>query len=126
MSSDKPQAIYRRDYTAPDYWIDTVDLDFELGEEATLVRARLAVHRNPALEGDPPPLVLVGEELELLELRIDGEDVPSSRYQTVPDALSVDGVPARFELETLVRIYPDQNTSLSGLYRTSGKLLHPV
>ncbi|MBW2698679.1 MAG: aminopeptidase N [Deltaproteobacteria bacterium] len=120
MSSEKPQAIFRHDYRGPDYWIDTVDLDFELGADATLVRARLALHRDPALAGDPSPLVLVGEELELLELRVDGDDVPKSRYHTTSDQLILEGLPERFELETLVRIHPEQNTTLSGLYRTSG------
>ena len=51
---------------------------------------------------------------------LDGETLPKSRYHATPGELSVAGVPARFELETLVRIHPEQNTALSGLYRTSG------
>ncbi len=120
MSSDKPQVICRSDYREPDYWVDTVDLDFELGETETAVRARLGVRRNESLSGDPPPLVLLGEELSLERVWLDGEPLAASRYHVAEDTLTVDGVPARFELETLVTIKPQANTALSGLYRTSG------
>ena len=81
MSGEKPKRIYRADYQEPDYWIDSVDLDFDLADEVTAVRAKLAVRRNPALRGDPPPLVLVGEELSLKGLWIEGEELPASRYR---------------------------------------------
>jgi aminopeptidase N len=120
MKSEKPKTIHRSDYRQPDYWIDTVDLDFALGEEETLVRAKLTVRRNAALSGDAPPLELVGEEMTLEGLWLDGEALPASRYHTTESELVVEGVPARFELETLVKIRPQDNTALSGLYRTSG------
>ena len=65
MSGEKPQTIYRADYREPDYWIDSVDLDFDLGDDVTAVRAKLGVRRNPMLRGDPPPTVLAGEALSL-------------------------------------------------------------
>jgi len=120
MTSEKPQAVHRKDYREPDYWIDAVDLDFELGEDETLVRARLQLRRNEGLSGDPPALELVGEELDCRGVWLDGEELPASRYHASPDGLRVERVPARFELETLVALRPQDNTSLSGLYRTSG------
>ena len=44
----EPQAIRLADYTAPDYLVDTVDLEFDLEPKETVVRARLALRRNPA------------------------------------------------------------------------------
>jgi aminopeptidase N len=120
MTSEKPQTVHRKDYREPDYWIDAVDLDFELGEDETLVRARLQLRRNEGLSGDPPALELVGEELDCRGVWLDGEELPASRYHASPDGLRVERVPARFELETLVALRPQDNTSLSGLYRTSG------
>ncbi len=120
MSTEKPQAVFREDYSPPDYWIDTVDLAFDLDEEETLVRARLEIRRSQDLKGDAPPLILVGEELECLGVWLDGEALAESRYQVGEEELRIDAPPARFELETLVRIKPQENTSLSGLYRTSG------
>jgi aminopeptidase N len=120
MSAEKPQAIHRLDYRPPDFWIDTVDLEFELGEEHTLVRARLSLRRNADFTGDPPPLVLVGEAMELLDVSVDGEALAASGYQVSDETLTVDHVPDRFILETVVRIKPQENTALSGLYKTSG------
>ncbi len=118
MSSEKPKTHYRRDYAEPDYWIDTVDLDFDLGEDETLVTARSPCVGMRRSAGDAPPLVLHGEALELLEVAIDGEALPASRYHTTDLDLTIDGVPARFALRTRVRIKPQENTALSGLYRS--------
>jgi len=120
MASEKPKTIHRQDYRAPDYRIDSVDLEFDLGEEVTEVRARLAIRRNELLSGDPPPLVLDGEDLEPRGIWLDGAPLPASRYHVGPEGLTIERVPARFELETRVAIRPQENTSLSGLYKTSG------
>ena len=80
MSEEKPVTYYRKDYREPDYWIDQVDLDFELEAEATEVTAILSIRRNETLEGDAPPLVLDGEELETLGVWLDGEALSDSAY----------------------------------------------
>ena len=59
MSSEKPQAVLREDYCPPDYWIDSADLCFDLGEEQTEVRARLEIRRRNDLVGDQGKLVNV-------------------------------------------------------------------
>ncbi|MEZ6002749.1 MAG: M1 family aminopeptidase [Planctomycetota bacterium] len=117
QTQSAPARKYRKDYQQPDYWIDSVDLDFELGEDGTIVTCRAAVRRN----GDHDrPLVLDGEELETLSIRIDGQLWGSDKYSEEAEKLSVHGVPASFTLETRVRIHPESNTSLSGLYKSSG------
>ncbi len=118
MSDEKPQPVYRSDYRPPDYWIESVDLHFELGADETRVHSKLAVRISEALSGDPPPLVLHGEELELSEVRIDGRELAPSEYHATDGALTIAGVPRRFELETAVRLQPQANTALSGLYRS--------
>jgi aminopeptidase N len=118
--SEKPRAVYRADYRPPDYRIESADLRFELFEEEAIVEARLAVVRSESLSGDVPPLVLDGEELELREIAIDGRPLAASEYQLGDESLSVDAPPARFELFTRVAIRPQDNSELSGLYRTGG------
>jgi len=121
MSIEKPQTVHRLDYRPPDYTIDQVDLDFTLGEDETIVVARLSVRRNfAALAVEAPPLVLDGEDLETLEVRLDGEPLGEPRCHVADTALTVERPPERFVLETRVRIRPHENTHLSGLYRTSG------
>ena len=43
MTEAAHATIYRKDYTPPDYLVDTIDLRFELGEETTRVHSRLSV-----------------------------------------------------------------------------------
>jgi aminopeptidase N len=120
MSAEKPQVVYRRDYRPPDYRIESVDLDFDLREDETLVRAQLAIHRDAAVVGDPPPLVLAGQGLETLSLAIDGRPLGAREYGVDDESLEIPAPPERFTLESLVRIHPERNTALSGLYRSSG------
>jgi aminopeptidase N len=114
-----PQPKYRRDYAPPPYWVDRVDLRFELGEAGTLVHGELRVRRAEGAD-ESAPLVLDGEELELLRLAVDGEELPPERYTYAGDTLTVRGVPDAFTLASTVRIHPETNSELSGLYKSSG------
>ena len=120
MSDSKPKTVLRSDYRVPDYWIDNVDLLFELGENETIVTGRLSIRRRGDAPVGPLPLVLDGEELELLEIRIDGRTLAPSEYRVEHDSLTIDAPPERFELATRVAIHPETNTKLSGLYKSSG------
>ncbi len=120
MSAEKPKVVHRRDYRAPDYRVDSVELDFDLREDETLVRARLAMHREPVALGDVPPLVLAGHELETLSVAIDGRTLGEREVAIGEESLEIAAPPERFTLDTLVRIHPERNTALSGLYRSSG------
>jgi len=113
MKTDTPQTIYLKDYTVPAYLIDTVDLDFNIESGGTTVTSTLAMRRNPAAAAQP--LVLDGEELETLAVRLDGKPVTPTLTATT---LSLDALPEAFTLQTVVRIDPDKNTRLSGLYRS--------
>ena len=113
MKTNTPQTIYLKDYTQPAYWIDTVDLDFDIGAGGTTVRATLAMRRNPAVAAQP--LVLDGDELETLSVAVDGQKWP---FSETPTQLTLSDLPDAFTLTTEVRIQPDNNTRLSGLYRS--------
>ncbi|MBC8067315.1 MAG: aminopeptidase N, partial [Deltaproteobacteria bacterium] len=63
-------------------------------------------------------LRLNGERLRLIELAIDGAIAAPSSYEIEPELLVVPDVPDRFELRTVVEIEPQNNTELTGLYRT--------
>jgi aminopeptidase N len=116
--SDTPRTIYRKDYTQPNHWVETVELRFELGEESTRVHSRLTLRRNEAVP--PGPLVLDGQDLELVSLSVDGTLLEPSAYQVDADRLTVDGLPDAFTLELTTRIRPQDNTTLEGLYKSGG------
>ena len=115
---EKPKTTYRHDYTPPDYWIESVDLDFELDEDCTRVRSTLLVRRNEILQGDPPAFVLNGEQLHLESVAVDGRRLDPREYEEDHAELRVFSVPASFSFETVVTLNPAKNTALSGLYCT--------
>ncbi|MDH3659604.1 MAG: aminopeptidase N, partial [Alphaproteobacteria bacterium] len=117
---EQPTPKYLRDYRPPDYLIDTVFLDFQLGEANTEVEARLSIRRNPAAERHPDggaiPLVLDGKDLTLLAICLNGQRLPEPRYTIDAESLTIPDVPERFTLEIITRIQPEKNTALEGLY----------
>jgi len=116
-----PAAVRREDYRPPAFLVDTVALHFDLDAAATLVRARLALRRNPAHGDNAAPLTLDGEALTLLALRLDGTELAADAYTLHPEGgLTLAAVPDAFILETETRIAPEQNTELSGLYVSGG------
>ncbi len=118
-----PSSVVRlEDYRPPQWLVDTVHLDFDLQPQETVVSARMEMRRNPDAKGpEIVPLELDGEELEHLSLRIDGRELDPSEYVVDDRKLVVPRPPAgKFVLETQVRIDPEGNTALSGLYRTGG------
>ena len=117
MRTETPKTIYLKDYQPPNWLIDTVDLQVSIQSTYTEIRASLACKRNPIAKS--ADFVLNGEALTLLELRIDGQTLAPSRYIQDDALLTItDPLPESFLLETVVRIEPDKNTQLSGLYRS--------
>ncbi|OJT96237.1 MAG: aminopeptidase N [Alphaproteobacteria bacterium 65-7] len=113
MRTEEPRAIHLADYTAPEFRIVTVHLDFALEPEATRVTARLEIER---VYGNGP-LVLAGEAQELLSVTLDGAAVD---YHADAHALTIARVPDRFTLEIVSRINPAANTALEGLFLSNG------
>ncbi|HQT72156.1 MAG TPA: M1 family aminopeptidase, partial [Thiobacillus sp.] len=117
MRTETPITLYLKDYAPPAWLIGTVDLHVAIFEGHAEVRTSLACRRNPAaLAG---PLVLNGEALELVSVTLEGAALDPARYSYADDRLTITAsLPDTFQLETTVRIHPDQNTQLSGLYRS--------
>ena len=121
MNFAKPAATRLEDYALPPFLIDEVDLDFELDEARTLVRAKLKVRRNPAA-APAADLVLDGRGLDTHAVRIDGEPVSGNRVEIAAETLTLRDAPDAFVLDTEVAIGPGANKSLEGLYASSGNL----
>jgi aminopeptidase N len=113
MKTDTPHTIHLRDYAPPAYFVDAVDLDIDILAGATTVTTTLACRRNPAVA--PQPLVLDGEELQTLCVTVDGQ---AAVYSVTATTLTITALPEQFTLQTAVRIAPEGNTRLSGLYRS--------
>ena len=120
MRTEQPKMIYLKDYQAPEYLIDETHLTFELFEDHTLVHTQLVMRRNPALSADLPPLVLDGQQLELLSVALDDRELSAGDYQITDSHLTLQPTAASFVIDSSVRIHPESNTALEGLYKSSG------
>ena len=118
MREAEGQTIRLADYRAPDFWIDSVDLDFDLHTNATRVGATLTIRRNDQAD-KTAALDLVGDELALTGLWLDGKPLGPESYEATPTRLRVFTPPGRpFSLRIETRLDPAKNTKLMGLYRS--------
>ena len=107
------------DYRPAPYLLERTDLTVQLHSGHTEVMAQLAFVPNPLAQ--PGPLVLQGVDLELLELRLDGELLPAEAFELSADQLVITQPPAGvFQLQSRVRIHPETNSTLEGLYASGG------
>ena len=119
MRTDIAQPIRLKDYRPPDWLVETVSLDIGLHPTATRVRAILTFKPNP--KNASAPLVLDGDGLSLVSLKLDGQTLPGDSFVATSDGLTIPQPPNRpFKLEIETAVDPSANTQLSGLYRSNG------
>ncbi|HEY0060946.1 MAG TPA: aminopeptidase N, partial [Telluria sp.] len=118
MRTDTPQTIYRKDYTAPGYLVDTVELGFDLDPERTIVANRMTMRRNEA--SPQREIELYGENLFLVALRLNGKTLGKGDYRIDGDILRIAGAPDEVTLEIETITAPVKNTTLNGLYVSNG------
>ncbi|OIZ95953.1 aminopeptidase N [Candidatus Rickettsiella isopodorum] len=114
------KTTFLKDYTPPSFLINRVELTFKLNENLTQVNSRLALTRNSISENKNKPLVLQGENCELIFIKLDARLLSNSDYQLKDNELIIFHVPDQFNLEIENRIKPKENTALSGLYVSRG------
>ncbi|TKC91578.1 aminopeptidase N [Trinickia terrae] len=112
-----PVVIHRADYAPPAFLIDSVALEFDLVPTRTIVRNTMRMRRNPGAVR-APRLELLGEQLELVSVAVNG--APHAAARAHEHGLTLDDVPDAFELTIESACAPAENTTLSGLYVSSG------
>ena len=96
-----PQAIYLKDYTAPYFHVDSLDLEFELLDSHTVVKASSVIRPDNTVSFSPN-LILDGEDMELHSIRINGKKLDPSEYTVNTESLSLVSTPrALFTLEII-------------------------
>ena len=114
MREGQSNVIYRADYQAPPFWIDTVELCFDLDPAKTRVLNKMKLRRNPDVV--PQALRLDGEELNLSRVLVDGQ---GTSFKIDDNQLVLENLPEGyepFELEIFTTCAPAKNTKLMGLY----------
>jgi len=116
MNTNNPQVVYRKDYTSPDYLVDSIELKFQLFEDHTIVENKLAIHANYDIAREKRPLVLDGEHLELISIEKNGIKLLPQEYELTDKSLVLKDIGDLFELRIINKIEPPTNKALQGLY----------
>ena len=117
-TDSSPTTIFRKDYTPPAYLVDTVELGFDLAPARTVVANRITLRQNPASKSRD--IVLHGEEIELVQIRLNGKLLDAGDYELNASSLTIRSAPAKVVLEIETICAPVENTTLSGLYVSNG------
>src|SRR5574344_64944 len=118
MKQGQAAAIQRLDYSAPAYWIDTVELTFDLDPAKTRVLNTLRMSRSRDVRAQA--LRLDGEGLNLARVLVNGS---GTSFKLEGEQLVLENLPEGpepFELEIFTTCQPAKNTQLSGLYVSQG------
>jgi aminopeptidase N len=113
-----PETTYLSDYEAPSFLIDKTELRIEILEDSVQVLAILAIRHNPNSQCLKKSLQLAGQELTLQSISINGDFLTSEHYSLTENDITIYSVPDHFVLTTEVLIFPKNNTSLEGLFKS--------
>ena len=118
MSDLQAETIYLKDYQVPEYLIDSVDLNFILEAQKTRVVSRMVIVRNKDSNINNAPLTLLGEDLSLISVALEGTALEASQYTLSAESLIIHDVPqgAAFSLAIENTISPEANSAYEGLY----------
>ena len=111
------QTVYLKDYQKPSFLVDSIHLDIQVYDEHSQVDAVLELTRQT--DGD---LVLLGRDLELKSLVLNGQQLSQEQYSLDAEQLVIRNAPNQIKLETSVIIHPESNTQLEGLYQAASDL----
>ncbi|MEK5742995.1 aminopeptidase N [Acinetobacter variabilis] len=111
------QTIYLKDYQKPSFVVDSIDLNIQVYDDHTLVSSKLEMQRQTADD-----LVLLGRDLELQSIQLNGQPLNASDYILDAEQLVISNAPDQATIETVVKIHPESNTMLEGLYQASSDL----
>lgn len=107
--------VYLKDYQPPRFQLSMVSLTVDLHDDYTLVTNTMHLLRQ-----SPGDLELDGEALELISLAMNDAPIAGEHYTLEEKKLTLRHCPDEFDLTVVTKIYPQNNTVLSGLYRSNG------
>jgi len=123
-AESKPIEIFRKDYKSLDIVVDKINMDFDIRDGKTVVTSELFLEKNPAQDWDPDAehdVVLDGDEtsITLIDIELNGKAlVEGTDYVLEPGKMILKNPPPGSVLKTTVSIVPEDNTQLSGLYKS--------
>jgi len=116
------KSIFRKDYTAYPWDVNHLDLNFDIGRETTIVRSEMAFHLKDQTRSTHD-IVLNGSNLQLVSLSLNDCLLSEDEYVIDGETLTIPGAPRKSVLKTEVKIHPQSNSALEGLYVSGAFLL---
>jgi len=120
MSAIDAAPFRLEDYRPTPYTIAHTHMLFELAEDRTRITARFDIAARDKTQA-PSPLILDGDELKLVGIKMNGITLSPQAYRVTPQRLEFFTPPLEpFTLEIVTETDPSQNSKLMGLYRSNG------
>ena len=114
------KSIKLSDYILYPFQIPNINLDFNVGKEQVIVQSKMII--KPLLK-DSSKLIFKGNKIKLLSISINGRELKTDEYILAEHELIIYRPPKfEFELKIKSKINPFLNSSLEGLYLSSGML----
>ncbi len=110
----KNSTVRLADWSPFPFAVESIFLNFQIYDDCTVVDASSRWTRT----GNAADLELFGKELELQEVRVNGE--VRDDCQPKNGILRISAVPDTFEMQIRTLIRPAENKALEGLYRSGG------
>ena len=118
MSTQK--SIKLSDYVEYPFLIPSIYLDFDIGTDCVVVQSSMIIKPK---KKESSKLILQGNQIKLLSISINGKELKLPEYSISDKGLIIHSPPvSEFELKIRSQIDPFRNTSLEGLYLSSGML----
>ena len=117
-----PKKIYLKDYTPPAFFVDQVDLTFEIKKNHTQVTSSLKIRKNKAVADKATSLVFDKGAFDVVSVIAGGMVLLPHEYEADKEFFKLAKTPDTFDLEITNFLQPHKNTSLEGLYQ-SGNIL---
>ena len=109
----KNKTIYLKDYQPPAFAVQSVSLQVDLYDDHALITNEMVLQRQ-----HPGVLQLDGDGLELVSVAMNGTMLKLGQFRLHDGNLLLEEAPSQLILQVVTRIRPQENTQLSGLYRS--------
>jgi len=113
IMNNNSQEKYLADYKQSDFLVESLDLDFDLFDENTLVKATTKINR---VAGENSSLFLFGENLSLRSIMVN--DLTFTDYKLVEGGIELFKLPDSFVLVIETEVNPLANKAFEGLYKS--------
>jgi len=107
------RTVHLKDYRPPAFEITKINLEFDLYDDHAMVKNCMQIKRQSL-----GALRLNGDGLELISIWLNDIELNAFGYRMIDGDLYLDDCPDEFSITIITRLRPQDNTQLSGLYRS--------